>query len=57
MPDPGNKTVEPSLTVCRTALERSMARIVQKFGGTSVADVERIKNVARRVKCEVDARQ
>jgi aspartate kinase len=31
-----------------------MARIVQKFGGTSVADVERIKNVARRVKCEVD---
>src|SRR5258708_2226682 len=31
-----------------------MARIVQKFGGTSVADVARIKNVARRVKCEVD---
>jgi aspartate kinase len=31
-----------------------MARIVQKFGGTSVADVERIKTVARRVKCEVD---
>src|SRR5436190_8235355 len=32
-----------------------MARIVQKFGGTSVADVARIKNVARRVKCEVDS--
>ena len=32
-----------------------MARIVQKFGGTSVADVERIKNVARRVKREADA--
>jgi len=32
-----------------------MARIVQKFGGSSVADVERLKNVARRVKCEVDA--
>ncbi|MCW8835256.1 MAG: aspartate kinase [Rhodospirillales bacterium] len=32
-----------------------MARIVQKFGGTSVGDVERIKNVARRVKKEVDA--
>src|ERR1700746_2623992 len=32
-----------------------MARIVQKFGGTSVADVERIKAVARRVKPEVDA--
>src|SRR5436190_3381099 len=31
-----------------------MARIVQKFGGTSVAEIARIKNVARRVKCEVD---
>ena len=30
-------------------------RIVQKFGGTSVADPERIKAVAERVKCEVDA--
>src|SRR5215831_5560140 len=32
-----------------------MSSIVQKFGGTSLADVERIKNVARRVKREVDA--
>ncbi|MGH7035451.1 MAG: aspartate kinase [Stellaceae bacterium] len=32
-----------------------MARIVQKFGGSSVADIERIKAVARRVKREVDA--
>src|SRR5690242_9203731 len=32
-----------------------MARIVQKFGGTSVADVERIKRGAHRVKREVDA--
>ena len=32
-----------------------MARIVMKFGGTSVADVERIRNVARHVKREVDA--
>ncbi len=32
-----------------------MARIVQKFGGTSVADTDRIKAVARRVKREVDA--
>ncbi|HKW52048.1 MAG TPA: aspartate kinase, partial [Stellaceae bacterium] len=32
-----------------------MARIVQKFGGTSVADIDRIKNVARRVKRETDA--
>ncbi len=32
-----------------------MARIVMKFGGTSVADVDRIRNVARRVKRQVDA--
>lgn len=32
-----------------------MAVVVMKFGGTSVADVERIKNVARHVKREVDA--
>jgi aspartate kinase len=32
-----------------------MARIVQKFGGTSVADIARIKAVAQRVKREVDA--
>ncbi|MDN2566980.1 aspartate kinase [Aquibium sp. A9E412] len=32
-----------------------MARIVMKFGGTSVADVDRIRNVARHVKREVDA--
>ena len=32
-----------------------MARIVQKFGGTSIADLERIRNVGRRVKAEVDA--
>jgi len=30
-----------------------MARIVQKFGGTSVADIDRIKAVAHRVKSEV----
>ena len=32
-----------------------MARLVMKFGGTSVADIDRIKNVARHVKREVDA--
>jgi len=32
-----------------------MARIVQKFGGTSVADIGRIKSVAEHVKSEVDA--
>lgn len=31
-----------------------MARVVKKFGGTSVANVERIKAVARRVKDAVD---
>jgi aspartate kinase len=38
----------------RRLVESSMTRIVQKFGGTSVGDVERIRNVAHRVKCEVD---
>ncbi|WP_025900036.1 aspartate kinase [Sneathiella glossodoripedis] len=32
-----------------------MARLVMKFGGTSVGSVERIKNVAQRVKKEVEA--
>jgi len=31
-----------------------MARLVMKFGGTSVADIDRIRNVARHVKREVD---
>src|ERR1043166_1340551 len=32
-----------------------MSRLVMKFGGTSVADVDRIRNAARHVKREVDA--
>ena len=32
-----------------------MARLVMKFGGTSVADLDRIRNVASHVKREVDA--
>jgi aspartate kinase len=32
-----------------------MARLVMKFGGTSVADLDRIRNVAQHVKREVDA--
>src|SRR5450631_3167352 len=32
-----------------------MARLVMKFGGTSMADIERIRNMARHVKREVDA--
>ena len=31
-----------------------MARIVQKFGGTSVADIEHIKNAAQLAKMEYD---
>ena len=33
---------------------RRMARIVMKFGGTSVADLDRIRNAATRVKAEFD---
>jgi aspartate kinase len=32
-----------------------MARLVMKFGGTSVANIDRMRNVALRVKREVDA--
>jgi aspartate kinase len=32
-----------------------MARLVMKFGGTSVADIDRIRNVAHHVKREMDA--
>src|ERR1700727_1367332 len=32
-----------------------MGRLVMKFGGTSVANIERIRNVARHVKREIDA--
>jgi aspartate kinase len=39
----------------RGAAPIPMARIVMKFGGTSVADLDRIRNVAQRVKREVDA--
>jgi aspartate kinase len=32
-----------------------MARLVMKFGGTSVADIDRIRNAAHHVKREIDA--
>ncbi len=35
-------------------IENKMPIIVQKFGGTSVADIEHIHNVAQKVKNEVD---
>lgn len=52
--------LQPKLTglarFCGRIENRSvMARIVQKFGGTSVANTDRIKAVALRVKAEVDA--
>ncbi len=34
--------------------DTNVALIVQKFGGTSVADTERIRNAARKVKKELD---
>ncbi len=44
---------------CQTFTENGtisrMPRLVMKFGGTSVANVERIRNVARHVKREVEA--
>ena len=44
----------PGPATVRMDFRENMARIVQKFGGTSVADVERIKNVAHRVRREVE---
>jgi len=41
---------------CRQAQEKAaMARIVLKFGGTSVADIDRIRRAAQIVKREADA--
>src|SRR5205823_362383 len=36
-------------------VEPAMAPLVMKFGGTSVADLDRIRNVARHVKREIHA--
>jgi aspartate kinase len=38
-----------------TGVERVVARLVMKFGGTSVADLERIRRVGRLVAAEVEA--
>src|SRR5499425_2009266 len=43
------------LPLRRTPVGIRMARLVMKFGGTSVADIDCIRNVARHVKREVDA--
>ena len=58
----GNRTLRPNGRVVSYAMYRDfgkekqlMARIVQKFGGTSLADLDRIKTVAQRVKASVAA--
>ena len=48
--------LSPPKAKCGTGLEAGkLARLVMKFGGTSVADVARIRNVAAHVKREWDA--
>src|SRR2546427_7456571 len=51
---PPRSTLFPYTTLFRSLSSRSMARIVLKFGGTSVGDIDRIRNAARKVKAEVD---
>jgi len=45
----------PICVLATGVMEETMARIVAKFGGTSVADLDRIRAVAERVKREHDA--
>jgi aspartate kinase len=54
-PRPGKRTCPGVGILVVSSAGFTMARIVLKFGGTSVGDVERIRNVARKVKAEVDA--
>src|SRR5436305_9677477 len=44
-----------TIPFCSGNAPRVMGRLVMKFGGTSVANIDRIRNVARHVKREVDA--
>ena len=55
-----NVTLQPGLAVARRAASinggrSGVARLVMKFGGTSVADLERIRRVGRLVAAEVAA--
>jgi aspartate kinase len=45
----------PDTAAFQDCAKPTMARLVMKFGGTSVADLDRIRNVACHVKREVDA--
>jgi aspartate kinase len=52
----GTRVADPAVAIEGPGhYERRMARIVQKFGGTSVGDIDRIRNAAGRVKREVEA--
>jgi aspartate kinase len=51
----GQNKVLPGLRLPALPRGFPLARIVMKFGGTSVANVERIRQAARHVKREVDA--
>ena len=54
--DPAGIYTRPFTKPARKAdANNDMARLVMKFGGTSVADIDRIRNVAHHVKREVDA--
>ncbi len=46
---------KPQSAATKESAATLMARLVMKFGGTSVADIDRIRNVARHVKREIDA--
>src|SRR5438067_4251110 len=53
---PGRSIFVRATTLILTGNARVvMGRLVMKFGGTSVANIDRIRNVARHVKREVDA--
>ena len=54
-PRAGATAVAPGQRLPDPRKHSDMARIVMKFGGTSVADLDRIRNVANRVKREVAA--
>src|SRR5688572_21666238 len=50
---PRNRPGTPASHAQRTS--HRMTRLVMKFGGTSVADLDRIRNVARHVRREVNS--
>ena len=51
----GARSGAQSRAVSGNQSQGQKTRIVMKFGGTSVANIERINAVAQRVKREVDA--